>query len=283
MYSNLKIRYFCQQKHEEIIIDKTCVKEALFFMVLFKNKKIMKRLFVKGWALLVAATAVPAVSFAQDKVEAEAGADLVSGYIWRGQDLGNVSIQPSLSVAYKGFSLSAWGSVGFEKSDTKEFDLTLGYGAGGFSVSVTDYWFSGGPAYFHYGAHNTGHTFEAQIGYDFGPVAVNWYANFAGNVGCKSDGDKAYASYFSVSAPFKLGGLDWTAVVGATPWENDFYTGGGNSEHPKDMIGGFAVCEVGLKAQKEVRVTRSWSLPLFAQVVWNPAVEGAYFVAGLSF
>ena len=113
MYSNLKIRYFCQQKHEEIIIDKACVKEALFFMVLFKNKKIMKRLFVKGWALLVAATAVPAVSFAQDKVEAEAGADLVSGYIWRGQDLGNVSVQPSLSVAYKGFSLSAWGSVGF--------------------------------------------------------------------------------------------------------------------------------------------------------------------------
>ena len=135
----------------------------------------------------------------------------------------------------------AWGSVGFEKSDTKEFDLTLGYGIGGFSVSVTDYWFNNGPAYFHYGAHDTNHTFEAQVGYDFGVLAVNWYTNFAGNVGYNSDGDRAYASYIALSAPFRLGGLDWEATVGATPWENDFYNGGKN---------GFAVSEVGIKATR---------------------------------
>ena len=39
---------------------------------------------------------VPSGMMAQDKVEASVGADLVSGYIWRGQDLGGVSIQPSL-------------------------------------------------------------------------------------------------------------------------------------------------------------------------------------------
>ena len=243
----------------------------------------MKRLFQKGVLSLAMAVTIPAMSFAQEDVETEVGADLVSSYIWRGQDLGNVSVQPSLSVAYKGLSLSVWGSVGFEKSDTKELDLTLGYGIGGFSVSVTDYWFSGGPAYFHYGAHNTSHTFEAQVGYDFGPMVVNWYTNFAGNIGYKSDGKRAYASYISVSAPFRLGGIYWTATVGATPWENNFYAGGGNSEHAKDMINGFAVCEVGVKAQKEIRITRSWNLPLFAQVIWNPATEGAYIVAGLSF
>ena len=57
--------------------------------------------------LLGLSMTVPATSIAQDKVEASVGADLVSGYIWRGQDLGGVSIQPSLSVAYKGFSLGA--------------------------------------------------------------------------------------------------------------------------------------------------------------------------------
>ena len=62
--------------------------------------------------LLGLSMTVPATSIAQDKVEASVGADLVSGYIWRGQDLGGVSIQPSLSVAYKGFSLGAWGSAG---------------------------------------------------------------------------------------------------------------------------------------------------------------------------
>ena len=42
--------------------------------------------------LLGMSMAVPATSIAQDKVEASVGADLVSGYIWRGQDLGGVSI-----------------------------------------------------------------------------------------------------------------------------------------------------------------------------------------------
>ena len=58
------------------------------------------------------------------------------------------------------------GTAGIEKEDTKEIDITLGYATGGFSISVTDYWFNGGPGYFHYGSHNTNHTFEAQIGYD---------------------------------------------------------------------------------------------------------------------
>lgn len=151
----------------------------------------MKKSFRKTTFLSALAIAVPAMGMAQDKVEASVGADFVSGYIWRGQDLGGVSIQPTLSVSYKGFSLSAWGTAGIEKEDTKEIDLTLGYTTGGFSISVTDYWFNGGPGYFHYGSHNTNHTFEAQIGYDFGPLALNWYTNFAGTDGVNNEGDQS--------------------------------------------------------------------------------------------
>ena len=215
--------------------------------------------------------AMPFTTKAQDKVEASVGADLVSGYIWRGQDLGGVSLQPSASVAYKGFSLEAWGSVGFESKDDKELDLTLGYSTGGFSVSVTDYWFNGGPGYFHYGARNTAHVFEGQIGYDFGLLAINWYTNFAGADGVNKEGDRAYSSYLSLVAPFSLGGLDWTAEIGATPWATDFY--GSN---------GFAVCDVSLGANKEIKITDSFSLPLFVKATWNPRTEGAYFVVGLS-
>ena len=68
---------------------------------------------------------------AQDNVETTIGADVVNQYIWRGQELGSVSLQPTLGVAYKGFSLTAWGSVGLsEPSDTKEFDLTAAYSTG---------------------------------------------------------------------------------------------------------------------------------------------------------
>lgn len=234
----------------------------------------MKKRYQKGMLLLAVAMALPVVTQAQDKVEADVGADLVSGYIWRGQDLGNVSIQPSVSVGYKGFSLSGWGSVGFDKDDTKEFDLCLGYSTGGFSVSVTDYWFNGGPGYLHYGCHDTNHVYEAQIGYDFGPVAVNWYTNFAGNDGVDKDGDRAYSSYISVAAPFRLGGLDWSAEIGATPWSTTFYNDGAD---------GFEVCDVSIGASKEIKVTDSFTLPLIAKATWNPATEGAYFVVGLSF
>lgn len=240
---------------------------------LTKDMKAMKKMYLTGTVLFLMA-GTPAISTAQNKVEADIGADLVSGYIWRGQDLGNVSVQPSVSLSYKGFSLSGWGSVGFDKEDTKEFDLTLGYSTGRFSVSVTDYWFDGGPGYFHYDAHHTSHVFEAQIGYDFGPLAVNWYTNFAGADGVKSNGDRAYSSYFSIAAPFTLGGMDWSAEIGATPWETSFYNNGAS---------GFEVSHIGLGVSKDIRITTSYSLPVFAQAIWNPSTEGAYFVFGISF
>lgn len=217
------------------------------------------------------AMAIPAA--AQDKVEVNVGADVVSGYIWRGQDLGNASIQPTLSVGYRGFSLTAWGSAGFSREDTKEFDLTLGYAKGGFSVSVTDYWFDNGPGYFHYGAGNTAHVFEAQVGYDFGFLAANWYTNFAGNDGVNRSGHRAYASYLNLTAPFTLGGLEWAVSVGATPWANTFYNGG---------AGGFELTDIGIGASKEIRLTDRYALPVFARAIWNPATEGAYFVFGIS-
>ena len=245
----------------------------------------MKRSIRKAILLSSMAMAVPAMSIAQDKVEASVGADLVSGYIWRGQDLGNVSIQPSLSVSYKGFSLGAGGSVGIDKDDTKELDFTLGYNTGGFSVSVTDYWFNGGPGYFHYGSGpaSTNHVFEAQIGYDFGPLALNWYTNFAGADGVNKDGDRAYSSYISATVPFKLAGLEWTAEVGATPWATDFYNYSDTESMKCNGSNGFAVCDISLGAAKEIKITDTFSVPAFAKVTMNPRTEGAYFVFGLSF
>lgn len=232
-------------------------------------------------AVALLSMVMPFTAKAQDKVEASVGADLVSGYIWRGQDLGGVSIQPGITLSYKGFSLGAWGSVGLESTDTKELDLTLGYSTGGFSVSITDYWFSGGKGYFTYDSHITAHVFEAQIGYDFGFLAVNWYTNFAGDDYKKYNGDRAYSSYISIAAPFTLGGLDWTAEIGATPWETTFY----NKSTKLDCPGsnGFEICDISLGASKEIKITDSFSLPLFAKATWNPRTEGAFFVVGLSF
>jgi hypothetical protein len=44
---------------------------------------------------------------AQEKVEGTVAADVVSRYIWRGQELGDAAIQPSATLSYKGLSLAA--------------------------------------------------------------------------------------------------------------------------------------------------------------------------------
>ncbi|MBP1615856.1 MAG: hypothetical protein H6Q13_3304 [Bacteroidetes bacterium] len=235
-----------------------------------------KTTIYKKWGVIAAAlltVLAPSTMKAQDKVEVSMGADVVSGYIWRGQDLGGVSIQPSISIGKNGFSLTGWGSVGLESTDTKEFDLTLGYSTGGFSIALTDYWFNSDEnKYFNYSAHSTKHVFETTIGYDFGPLAFVWNTNIAGADGVKANGDRAYSSYFEVSAPFKLGDTDCSAELGATPWENDFYG-----------ASGFAVTNIGFKVSKEIKITDSFSIPAFAKTTWNPCSEKAYFTFGVSF
>ena len=223
-------------------------------------------------------------AIAQDEIESESkiettiSGDIVSSYIWRGQDLGNVSLQPTLGIGYKGLSLTAWGSVGLTNSDdTKEFDLTLAYTTGGFNIGITDYWFNAGldpdNRYFMYNAHSTNHVFEANIGYDFGFASLQWYTNFAGNDGVNESGKRAYSSYFEASVPFELATVDWTATVGVIPYATTFYN---------EWTSGFSVTNLALKATKDIKITDSFSIPIFGQVVANPRTQKAYLVLGFT-
>jgi len=203
-------------------------------------------------------------------------ADFVNEYIWRGLKCGDVAVQPTLGVDYKGLSLTAWGSYGLSnKDDVKELDLTLAYNTGGFNIGITDYWFSEGldpdARYFKYDAHGTNHLFEANIGYDFGPVALQWYTNFAGNDGLNKSGRRAYSSYFEASVPFRLATVDWTATAGVVPYASTTYD-----------TNGFAVTNLSLRATKDIRITDSFSIPVFGQLTGNPSSQKAYLVFGFT-
>jgi len=231
----------------------------------------MKKSVLFAMGLVLSSTAL-----AQEKVETTIKGDFVNEYIWRGQKLGDVAVQPTFGVGYKGLSLTAWGNYGLtNKDDVKEFDLTLGYTIGGLTIGVTDYWFSVGldpdARYFKYDAHGTNHVFEATVGYDFGPVALAWFTNFAGNDGINKNGKRAYSSYFEVSVPFRLATVDWSATAGAVPFATTSY---GTS--------GFAVTNLSLRATKDIRVTDAFSIPIFAQLTGNPCSQKAYLVLGFS-
>ena len=236
--------------------------------------KNVKRLGFAAAMLVAGAT----VMTAQDKVETTVSADVVHQYVWRGINLGEASFQPTLGVSYKGLSLSAWGSTELSNfGHDKEFDLTLAYTTGGFNIGSTDYWFTGTGTeskgrYFKYNSHSTNHVFEGNIGYDFGPLSLQWFTNFAGS-DYKGDGKRAYSSYVELNVPFNLGGLGWDATVGAVPFEDAGVYG---------YCDGFAVTNVSLKASKDIKITDSFSVPVFAQVIGNPHDQKAYFVCGFT-
>ena len=230
----------------------------------------MKKIGILAMGLVVSMTAL-----AQNEIGTTVSGDFVSSYIWRGQDLGNAAVQPTLGVGYKGLSLAAWGSYGLvNRDDTKEFDLTLAYSTGGICIGVTDYWFSAGldpdGRYFKYDAHGTNHVYEGFVGYDFGFASLSGYINFAGN-DYKADGKRAYSSYLEASVPFRLATVDWTATAGAAFSESAVYA-----------TTGFAVTNLTLRATKAIKVTDTFSVPLFAQVTGNPCSQKAYMVLGFT-
>jgi hypothetical protein len=140
---------------------------------------------------------------------------------------------------------------------------------------VTDYWFSSGldpdARYFKYDAHGTNHLFEANVGYDFGFASLQWYTNVAGNDGTNKDGKRAYSSYFEATVPFTLFSVGWTAAAGAVPFATTSY---GTT--------GFAVTNLTLRAAKDIKVTDSFSIPVFGQLTGNPCSQKAYLVFGFT-
>ncbi len=229
--------------------------------------------FLALTALATTMITMPVTANAQDELEASIGADLVSNYIWRGQKLGDAAIQPCISLDYKGFSLEAWGSYGITSTeDTKEIDLSLSYTVGGLTVGVNDYFVEGegDPRYFMYEARRTAHTFEGTIGYDFDIFSINAYTNFSG-ADYNDDGKRAYSTYVELAAPFTLGGLEWNASLGFVPMESAYYD-----------TNGFALTNVTLQADKEIKITDSFSLPVFGAITANPCSENVYLTFGIS-
>jgi hypothetical protein len=234
----------------------------------------MRNLRITGVVAIGIITLDATATNAQDNVKSTISANLVNQYIWRGQDLGDVSVQPALGISWKGVSLSSFGNVGLsDKDDTKEFDLTGAYTFKGLNMGITDYWFNQpNKRYFCYAAHKTSHVFEANVGYNFGPLSLQWYTNFAGNDGINKNGNRAYSSYVEISAPFTFATCDWNAAVGAVPYRTSFYSD----------VNGFAITNVSLRATKAIPITSSFTLPIYAQITANPSNEKAYFIFGFT-
>ena len=109
----------------------TKIKTIIFLLTL-----VLTTLPMLSWA---AEESKPAEQVpAEDKVNGEVAASVLSAYIWRGQELTrhSIVIQPSMTVGYKGFNANVWGNLdtdpysaadGEYASNFTETDVTLSY------------------------------------------------------------------------------------------------------------------------------------------------------------
>lgn len=228
---------------------------------------------LKKWAgLLGIALLLPNATQAQE-FNVSGKADFVSDYIWRGayQNSG-FSVQPTLGLCYGNLSLSAWGSQSLTKTDgAQEFDINLSYAIGNLNITLTDYWWNG--IAMPYGNYREDHHFEGTLSYCFGdkfPLTVGWSTMFAG--GDKNDkGNRAYSTYINASYNIACpADITLTPAVGFTPWKGMYDADGAS------------FTDISLKASKDIKITKLFSLPLFVQAIVSPSSDKTYLVAGFS-
>ena len=220
----------------------------------------MKRIIIILALTLIGVSAFSFKAFAE-KSEAkesaffyEVGADVVSAYLWRGQHIGGLSIQPSITVGWKGLYLCAWGNIGtdnwkFEELNP-ELDITIGYDNYGFQLDLTHLYYFYGDRYFKgLGDPNnwyidsegkvvpSGTTMELHAGIHLGelvekvPLSIDWYTtvlgydpvlNKNGIIETNENGNykRAYSTYIQLGYDINLP-LDIVLGVklGFTPWK----------------------------------------------------------------
>jgi len=190
------------------------------------------------------------------------GVDVVSSYVWRGSALSGPSFQPSVKFSKSGFTAGVWGSFDFAGT-YGEADPYLSYTTPfGLTLGLTDYYITSADL-FNVSDTAGAHGLEINAGYEIKGFTLsgNYIINEAPGVGTIG-GD----TYLQLGYNFK---------------NFNVFLGAGNGWHTSDTE--FKVCNIGIGATKEIKVTDSFSIPVFGQIIVNPDKEKLFLVVGFSF
>jgi hypothetical protein len=219
-------------------------------------------LFFTASVLFAQADTLPAVS-------TDVNVDLMSRYIWRGQEYGQApSIQPGLSATWKDFTLGTWGAYKLTGAGMQETDFYLSKTLGPLSFTVWDYWSfcdTTSSDFFNYKRNNTAHLLEAQVMLSGGekiPFNIMGSYFFYG-------ADSTKSIYFELQYLYSSGSADMILFAGFQP-KGSYYA-------PK---AGFV--NIGCTVIKIIPITDRWSMPLNLSFVVNPSCKHVYLVAGIT-
>lgn len=197
------------------------------------------------------------------------GADFVSNYIWRGLKFGSgPAVQPTVEFGTGGFAIGAWGNYNFTDDevagDAAETDLYASYSfdlseTSSLSFSFTDYFFPGDESEYFEAAS---HYFEPGVGLELGDFSLSAAYMISNQTGDTDDVDDFYIQ------------------AGYTAGPVDLFIGGGDGQY--STSGDFNISNIGIGTSKEIKITDTFTLPVFGSVILNPNAEQFYLVVGIS-
>ncbi|MDD2962309.1 MAG: hypothetical protein PHU33_00035 [Bacteroidales bacterium] len=239
----------------------------------------MKRTIYSLLFFALVATSLTSAAQSESAFKFNAGADIMSRYIWRGLDYGaSPSIQPTLSISGAGFELGYWGAIS-TLGTYSEVDLYAKYSIGGFSIMATDYFFpkdvvpvAKSDKYFNWEKETTGHLVEGAVQYknpEVMPFSLLAGVFVYGAADLKADGNQNYSSYFEVTYSGNLAGNDFDIFVGGTADAGLYGTSAG-------------VVNTGITVFRGIKLTDDFTLPVKASVITNPQASNIHFVLGIT-
>ena len=232
----------------------------------------------------------PNIVIAQNSLTLEGTADIASRYVWRGLLINDSpNIQPSLSVSYSGLSFGFWGSYSLDRiskvendySVSQELDTWVQYSIQlgntiNISTILTDYYFpKNGIKIGNFNNYDNpegagAHTMELGVslsGNNSFPL------NFAGYVNIYND--EGNNTYFQIDYLTNISNYNIDLFIGAAGGSKDNSGYYGTEK--------FNVLNLGITAKREIKISDSFSLPVYVSYILNPKVEISYLIFGLSF
>lgn len=207
--------------------------------------------------------------------------DFVSRYIWRGFDLGanTPSLQPNVKFSTGGFTAGFWGAYAFANENAlEEIDFYASYSfnlseSGSINIGLTDYMNpNSGTRIGSFSNYDDSdgpgaHYIELNAGYS-GPESfpINFSFNtFVYNL-------ENNPIYFQLGYNTSIDDVGFSIFTGATTGDENGYYG----------VKEFSVINLGFTASKSIKVTESFSVPIFGSIILNPAAEDLFYVLGFS-
>lgn len=202
-------------------------------------------------------------------ISTSASVDLMSRYIWRGQEYGQASsIQPAMSATWKDFTIGAWGAYKLTGAGVQETDLYLSKTIGHLTFAIWDYWNfcdTTSTDFFNYNQKTTAHLLEAQVLISGGE---NLPFNLLGSY-LFYGADPSKSIYLELQYQYSAGSTELQFFSGFQA-KGEYY--GQNS----------TFVNLGCTMIKTIDVTDRWCLPVSLSFTVNPSQKSTYLVAGIT-